>query len=119
MRINHLHLDSANVSRSIEFYERYFGLRKRSEHHGLAFLEDDGGLQMAIGPLEKPADFPSWFHFGFAKVDPDQVRSLYRNMKADGVQIAKELVDKEGCVTFHCYDPSGYKVEVSCIKADF
>ena len=55
----------------------------------------------------------------FRKVDGEQVRALYRRMKADGVPIAKGLIDEEEVVAFWCRDPAGYKVEVSCFKSNF
>jgi len=120
MKINHVHLNSPNVTKTAEFYQKYFGFRKKEPvSDEPTFLVDKDGFLMAVSPLESAIEFPSWFHIGFAKRQPDEVRDLYRRMQTDGVPLTRDLIDEEDATVFWCRDPSGYKVEVSSFKANF
>ena len=46
--LNHLHLHVKDLAASRRFYERWFGLRESAVHHGIVFLRDDTGLDLAL-----------------------------------------------------------------------
>ena len=117
MRLNHMHLKSNNIDATRKFYEKYFGFQKAFDHEGAAFLIDDGGFLLAIFEYkkgEKQTPFPEWYHHGFCLTEEAQVRDLYTRMRQDGVEFARQLKEwEDGAVVYYCYDPAGYKVEVS------
>jgi len=116
--LNHLHIHARDVATSREFYERYFGFEKAFEHGDGVFLTDRSGFLLAIDPAAESFTFPGWFHLGFMQDTPDAVRELHGRMCADGVPIARDLVDLDGAVVFYAEDPAGTRVEVSWYGAD-
>lgn len=118
MNLNHVHIAGPNVEELKNFYEKYFGFRKHFNHGKGYFLTNDAGYLLAIDPIEqnsKPIELPEWFHLGFCLKDPKEVVSLYEKMKDDSrVKFARELKKfEEEAVNFYCYDPAGFKIEVS------
>lgn len=114
--MNHLHLVAPDVPAARAFYERYFDYRLQTMHGDGVFLRDADGFLLVIDPSQgnQPADFPDWFHVGFCLPDPGRVRALHDRMRADGVRFARELREfGDYAVNFYCYDPGGFKVEVS------
>jgi catechol 2,3-dioxygenase-like lactoylglutathione lyase family enzyme len=117
MRMNHLHLKSHDFDATRRFYEKNFGFKKAFDHQGAAFLMDEAGFLLAIFEYEKGqarTSFPEWYHHGFCLTEEHQVRDLYAQMRRDGVEFSRQLKEwQDGAVNFYCYDPAGYKVEVS------
>lgn len=114
--MNHLHITAVSVAESCAFYERFFGFRKTFDHGEGAFLQDADGFLLAIDPAAdgKPVEFPSWFHLGRCLDSPEPVHALFADMQAAGVRFARELQTfGEDAVNFYCFDPGGFKIEVS------
>jgi catechol 2,3-dioxygenase-like lactoylglutathione lyase family enzyme len=112
--MNHLHINVPDVAEAQAFFEKYFGYRRVYPQSPLLFLMDANDFLLAIEPLEpneKPG-LPDWFHFGVCKFDPDWARSLYAQMKADGIEFCSELHEYENAVVFFCRAPGGFQVEV-------
>lgn len=69
---------------------------------------------IAIDPVDKLPEFPAWFHLGFTLDNPKDVKAIYEKMKTGGVRFAKDYQEYgDDAVSFYCYDPDGYKYEVS------
>ncbi len=117
MKLNHLHIKAPDVAQAESFYRKYFGFKPAFDHPGAAFLIDDGGFLLAIfeyKPGEKRFTYPEWYHFGFCLTEESEVRELYTQMRADGVDFPRPLKEfDDGTVNFYCLDPAGHRVEVS------
>jgi len=112
MRLNHLHLHVRDLDASLRFYRDWFGLTESVRYDDLVFVTDGKGFDLALARDPAPATVPKWFHFGFRLDDREHVTELHRRMVAEGVTIAKELVEDEDLLVFRCADPDGYPIEV-------
>jgi catechol 2,3-dioxygenase-like lactoylglutathione lyase family enzyme len=112
MHLNHLHLHVADVARSRAFYEAYFGFAEHARHGEILFLRNEDWFDLALAPSPEVEPLPEWFHFGFRRHLPDEVRDLYERMKEDGVRMRAGLIDEEDLVSYRCFDPDGYGIEV-------
>jgi catechol 2,3-dioxygenase-like lactoylglutathione lyase family enzyme len=114
MNLNHIHIGTKDLLQSRRFYEDYFGFRKKFDHGSGVFLTNPAGFLIAIDPVDQLPELPSWFHFGFCLDDPKTVKTVYDRMKAGGVRFAKDYQEYGAdAVSFFCFDPDGYKFEVS------
>jgi len=114
MNLNHIHIGTKNISKSRHFYEEFFGFRKKFDHGDGVFLENEAGFLIAIDPVEDVPVLPNWFHFGFCLSDPKLVKTIYDKMKSQGVRFAKDFKEYgDDAASFFCFDPDGYKFEVS------
>lgn len=122
MKLNHLHLNVADVPAEREFYEKYLGFRVMFEHGKGIFLTNDDKFVMAIDPLEDAEEverFPPWFHFGYCLKSADAVTTLYREMKEGGVRFNRDLQKfGEDAINFYCKSPGGYNIEVTWNRGD-
>jgi len=114
MTLNHLHIGTRNLENSRQFYETYFGFKKKFDHAPGIFLEDEKGFLLAIDPVDNVPTLPSWYHLGFCLDSEAQVLNIYEKMKTAGVPMARDLMtEKEQFASFFVLDPDGYKLEVS------
>ena len=114
MTMNHVHLGSKDLKQSQQFYERFFGFKKKFDHGAGVFLEDSKGFLLAIDPVENEQEFPSWFHLGFCVENKETVKSIYESMKSTGVSFAKDYQEYgDDAAAFYAHDPDGVKIEVS------
>jgi catechol 2,3-dioxygenase-like lactoylglutathione lyase family enzyme len=117
MNLNHIHIGTKDLKRSVDFYSIIFGFKKKFEHPPGIFLENDVGFLMAIDPVNDIPLFPSWFHFGFCLKSDEKVREIYKKAKEHRVEIARDLMtEKDQFSSFFIFDPDGYKIEVSWHK---
>ena len=115
--MNHIHLGTANIGKSREFYQGFFGFKKKFDHGEGIFLVDQNNFLIAIDPVETVPELPSWFHLGFCLDDKVKVKAIYDKMKSAGIEFAKEYQEwGNEAAAFYCYDPDGYKIEVSWHK---
>lgn len=114
MTLNHIHIGVTHVGRSKEFYESFFGFRKKFDHEDGVFLEDSEGFLLAIDPVKEKPKFPSWFHIGFCLNSKQRVKEIYESMRSRGVEFAKPYQEfGDDAAAFYCLDPDGYKIEIS------
>ena len=112
--MNHVHLGTLNLEKSVSFYQKHFGFKIKFNHPPGVFLENDAGFLMAIDPVQSIPEFPNWFHLGFCLKTEAEVLSCYNQLKESGVKIARELMDeKNEFASFYIFDPDGYRIEVS------
>jgi catechol 2,3-dioxygenase-like lactoylglutathione lyase family enzyme len=79
------------------------------------FLVNDRGFLLALGQLAEAEtlSFPEWFHLGFQGESAAAVRALFDRMERDAVLLGEPWTEfPSGTVKFHCFDPSGYRIEV-------
>lgn len=115
MTINHLHLGTKDLAKSVDFYSHYFGFKKKFDHPPGIFLEcREGKFLLAIDPVENLPQMPKWYHYGFCLPSEVQVLDLYSKMKSGSAQIVRELMhEKDQFASFFVNDPDGNRIEVS------
>ncbi len=115
MDLYHLHLNARDLGVSRAFYESYFGFRRHFPGASELFLVNDKGFLLALGELaeNETLSFPEWFHLGFQAESAAAVRALFDRMERDAVPMAEPYGEfPSGTVKFHCFDPSGYRLEI-------
>jgi catechol 2,3-dioxygenase-like lactoylglutathione lyase family enzyme len=114
MNLNHIHLGTRDLSKSVEFYSNLFGFKKKFDHELGVFLDNPAGFLIAIDPVDEVPRFPSWFHLGFCLSSELEVQKIYKKSKEMNVSIARDMVIEPGqFASFFVFDPDGYKIEVS------
>jgi len=114
MTINHVHLGTRDLKKTVEFYSSIFGFKKKFDHPPGIFLEDEAGFLIAIDPVDELPKFPSWYHLGFCLASEEEVLDLHEKCKAGGVNIVRELMrEKDQFASFFILDPDGNKLEIS------
>lgn len=112
--MNHVHIGTNNLGKSKEFYEFFFGFKKKFDHGEGVFLEDEKGFLIAIYPVNETPNFPSWFHLGFCLDSKTEVKAIYDKMVLQQVKFDKDYQEfGEDAAAFYVFDPDGYKIEVS------
>lgn len=121
MKLNHLDLQVCDVSATIAFFERYFGLTLRSSptSPALAILTDGHGFVLVLQRCERPEErYPEGFHVGFLLDDVDAVVALHARLRGDEVATSDVIVNGRGTMIY-VPRPEGYYVEVSCRRHHF
>lgn len=114
MNLNHIHIGTKNLKRSVDFYSNIFGFKKKFDHDPGVFLDNEAGFLVAIDPVDEIPNFPSWFHIGFCLKSEDEVQTIYQKVRQYDIEIAREMMTENGqFASFFIYDPDGYKIEVS------
>ena len=114
MTLNHVHLGTKDLKRSVEFYSQLFGFKKKFDHDPGVFLENSAGFLIAIDPVDELPVFPSWYHLGFCLGSEQETLDMYAKCKSLGVTIVRDLMLKENqFASFFIFDPDKNKIEVS------
>lgn len=112
MHLVHLGLPVHDASRSLRFYETYFGFDPATAQRyedGTIIVRNGDGFDLALHGGQRVGP-PPFLHFGFRFADPAEVRALLARLQADGVEII-ERYDEPAYVAFKCADPDGHRVE--------
>lgn len=112
MDLNHIQLNTKNVSAAAEFYRRYFGFTVQEKHGEGLFLWNKHGFMMAVNPLPENPVFPDWFHIGFRLESAAEVKATYDRFIKDKIPIHAALKEHDDFVFFRCTDTTGYVLEV-------
>jgi catechol 2,3-dioxygenase-like lactoylglutathione lyase family enzyme len=114
MNLNHVHLGTKDLEVFLNFYERFFGFKKKFDHGKGAFLYNSSNFLIAVDPVETLPTFPEWYHLGFCLDSENEVLDIYEKMKLEGVNIVRELLAEKGeFASFYLIDPDGNKLEIS------
>lgn len=114
MTINHIHLGTKDLRLSVQFYEKYFGFKKKYDHGEGIFLENSSGFLIAIDPVNELPVFPDWYHIGFCLKSENEVYEMYEKMKLGEVQIVRDMrASPNEFASFYVKDPDGNKIEIS------
>jgi catechol 2,3-dioxygenase-like lactoylglutathione lyase family enzyme len=114
MRFNHIGVPVRDEALSAAFYARYFGFdpdTARRYPDGTTILRNADGFDLALHPVQAPAQPVPFLHFGFALPDPASVRGLLERMRGEGVTIV-EHDEEPTLVSFKCIDPDGWRIEI-------
>lgn len=114
MTLNHVHLGTKNLAKSVEFYSSLFGFQKKFDHGDGIFIENSAGFLIAIDPVTDLPTLPSWFHFGFCLKSEQEVLAMYEKCRALNVKIVRDMMHEPSqYASFYTQDPDGYKIEIS------
>lgn len=114
MTLNHVHLGTKDLAKSVDFYTSVFGFRKKFEHGKGIFIENDQGFLIAIDPVEELPVFPTWYHMGFCLSSEAEALAMYDKCKSLSVRIVRDLMSSKGeFASFFILDPDGFRIEVS------
>jgi catechol 2,3-dioxygenase-like lactoylglutathione lyase family enzyme len=114
MNLNHVHLGTKDLQVFLNFYDRYFGFKKKFDHGKGAFLYNSSNFLIAVDPVETLPNFPDWFHLGFCLESENEVLDIYEKMKSENVNIVRELLAEKGeFASFYIKDPDENKLEIS------
>lgn len=117
MNLNHIHIGTKDLKKSVEFYSNIFGFKKKFDHDPGIFIDNESGFLIAIDPVDEIPKFPSWFHLGFCLNSEAEVYGVYKKVKEAKVNIARDMMAESGqFASFFIDDPDGYKIEVSWHK---
>ena len=112
--MNHIHLGTQDLNKSVSFYTSIFGFRKKFDHPPGIFLENSDGFLLAIDPVERVPALPAWYHLGLCLDSENEVLDLYSQCQQANIQIARDLMHEPNqFASFFVVDPDGYKIEIS------
>lgn len=115
MTINHLHIGTKDLQKSVEFYSKYFGFKKKFDHTPGIFLEcKEGKFLLAIDPVDSLPELPKWYHYGFCLSSENEVLKIYDQMKSGNAEIVRDMMrEQDQFASFFVSDPDGNRIEVS------
>ena len=114
MNLNHVHFGTKDLATFVDFYERYFGFKKKFQSGTTTFLANASGFLIAVDPVDNLPAFPEWYHLGFCLDKEAEVLRMYEKLKAGKANIVRDLVTQEDAfASFFLKDPDGNKLEVS------
>ncbi len=114
MTLNHVHLGTKDLKKSVDFYSSVFGFQKKFDHGSGVFLENPAGFLIAIDPVDELPKLPAWYHLGFCLGSETEALSMYEKCKALNVQFSRDLMAAKGeFASFFVTDPDGNKLEIS------
>jgi catechol 2,3-dioxygenase-like lactoylglutathione lyase family enzyme len=115
MALNHLNLTVPEVSRTREFFEKYFGFRTvvNRGNNELVVMLDETGFALTLNNFGKVAEveYPGAFHIGFMQKGREEVDRMYERLKSDGFEM-KPPHEFHGAWTFYFRAPGSFLVEV-------
>jgi lactoylglutathione lyase len=117
MKLNHINLTVTDVPKSVEFLEKYFGLRRYEAGEidpKFAVVFDDDGMVITLMKVGRTKEiiYPRTFHIGFLQDSEERVNEINQRMKDDGYDV-KSPQRSHGW-TFYVQAPGGFMVEVLC-----
>lgn len=117
MTLNHVHLGTKDLAKSVEFYSSVFGFKKKFDHDPGIFIENSDGFLIAIDPVDELPQLPDWYHLGFCLKSEKEAINMYKKCQTLRVHIVRDLLHKEKqYASFFIKDPDGNKIEVSWHK---
>jgi catechol 2,3-dioxygenase-like lactoylglutathione lyase family enzyme len=115
--LTHLHLMVKDVKRSLDFYQKVFGLEvKFWAYDGLVFLNTPGANDL-IALHQAPEDQPTGAsggitHFGFQLADRADLETAIGEVVAAGGSLKKRGEFTAGMPFAYVADPDGYEIEL-------
>lgn len=117
MTLNHVHLGTKDLKKSVDFYSSVFGFKKKFDHDPGIFIENSSGFLIAIDPVDELPKLPSWYHLGFCLSSEKEALDMYQKCKSLNVNIVRELMHEQNqFASFFVKDPDENKLEISWHK---
>jgi catechol 2,3-dioxygenase-like lactoylglutathione lyase family enzyme len=110
----HLNLTVTDIERSVTFYQQWlgFGPEDRRFDDGTTFVRDSEGTDLALHAGEVSTTLHGQvFHFGFRRDTATEVRDLWEELIAGGVEVIA-FDEEPDVVSVKLMDPDGYVIEV-------
>jgi lactoylglutathione lyase len=114
MKLNHLALTVTDVSETVQFLEKYFGLRKVGQRgkNFVALFDDDGlALTLMKAGHNTEVKYPAHFHIGFSQESEERVNEINQRLRDDGFDV--EPPQWAHAWTFYVQAPGGFMIEVA------
>jgi catechol 2,3-dioxygenase-like lactoylglutathione lyase family enzyme len=115
VKLNHLDLQVADVTRTVTFFEDAFGFQLQSSPRSssIAILSDGDGFVLVL-QRKKSEDkrYPEGFHFGFLVDDLDSVHRFHLRAHQLGLDVT-EIIDNGRGTHVYCKGPDRLLAEVS------
>lgn len=119
MNLDHLHLQAENLQASSQFYEKFFQFKSEHLPNGTTVvLRNKNNFFLMLEKTPTLKSLPRWFHIGFGCQNEDELRTLLKQMKNDGVKILKELDCSTNPANFYCCDPAGNRIEAYWFRSE-
>jgi catechol 2,3-dioxygenase-like lactoylglutathione lyase family enzyme len=109
VKLNHVNLTVTDLSSTVAFLEKYFGLRQHGGDDKFTVLFDDDGLILTLMKGGQ-VSYPRSFHIGFAQESDEKVNEINQRLKADGFDVLPP--QRSHAWTFYVQAPGGFMVEV-------
>ena len=112
MNLKHLNLTVTDVNASVEFLEKYFGMRKMGGNAGMSFVTDDDNFVLTLMKASRTTEvkYPGHFHIGFFAESEDRVNEINQRLKRDGFDV--QPPEHHHGYTFYVEAPGGFTVEL-------
>ncbi|ASK28894.1 glyoxalase/bleomycin resistance/extradiol dioxygenase family protein [Chryseobacterium sp. T16E-39] len=88
MKLNHINLVVANVEKTTQFFETYFGFKcidVKGDYIVTVLKGEDGFTLVIMKNREGSPVYPEAFHIGFMLDTQEQVNEIYQRLKAGGI----------------------------------
>jgi len=112
--LNHIQLNVGNLSRSVRFYEKAFGLKvKFTIGRRMAFLQSPGAddiVTLNKGAKDEPVGNGGVSHFGFAMNAP--LEKCVAQVTRAGGKLLERGEHGPGIEYAYIADPDGYVIEI-------
>jgi catechol 2,3-dioxygenase-like lactoylglutathione lyase family enzyme len=115
VKLNHLDLQVADISRAVTFFEQAFGFQLQSNRRSsaIAILTDSAGFVLVLQRKKSEADrYPEGFHFGFLVDDLESVHRFHSKAHGLGLEIS-EIIENGRGTHVYCSGPDDLLAEVS------
>jgi catechol-2,3-dioxygenase len=114
MTLNHIHLGTKDLKKSMEFYSSVFGFKKKFDHDPGVFMDNSAGFLLAIDPVDEVPKLPSWYHLGFCVNSEQEALNMFEKCRSLKVPVVREMMhEKNQYASFYVADPDGNKIEIS------
>ena len=118
--LRHLALKVIDISKSLTFYERLFGMRVvwQPDPENIYLSSGTDNLALHQLPAEELASYRPrqgqyMDHFGFFMESPDSVDAMFQRVQGEGVTIVKPpQKHRDGSYSFYLADPDENVIQV-------
>lgn len=111
--LNHFHLQTHDLNRSVEFYTKVFGFEFDAKiGQDQAYLKNHHGFFLGLQQVQNLNPLPDWFHFGFGCRSEAELREIRKACIGwPGAEVG-EISTSTDLIAFYTADPAGNKIEV-------
>jgi catechol 2,3-dioxygenase-like lactoylglutathione lyase family enzyme len=120
MKIDHININTNNLSQSLNFYQEIFGLPMKDDHTSdkdqpWAIIGENDRFFMAI--YQDSADLGQQNRINHFGVYVANFQDFYQRVKKSGIKInlynGQEIIDYPRSQSFYIQDPDGNEIEIS------
>jgi catechol 2,3-dioxygenase-like lactoylglutathione lyase family enzyme len=112
MTVQHVHLKTRDVAKTVEYYTKNFGATVKKEIPGRGWQLDLHGLQLNITGLIAEQNHEQFYGIEHMAIATDDFRGTLANLRDNGVAILEEAVGSSGKRIAFVQAPDGAQMEV-------